>query len=85
MAVAHMRQNIDRGVGDEIDVIAAEGQRARDIAGIEHIEKIQYALPVELFDQCFSPPVLRPTRISRSLWTESRRDQLAKSFGRKLA
>ena len=45
--VAHMRQDIDRRVGEEIDVIGAARQRALDVAGIEHVEKIQHALPMK--------------------------------------
>jgi hypothetical protein len=48
VAVAEMRQDIHRRVGDEIDVIAAAGQCALGIAGIEHFEKIQHALPVKI-------------------------------------
>src|ERR1035437_8254002 len=40
MAVAQMRQDIDRRVGDEIDVVAAAGQCALDVAGIIRIEQI---------------------------------------------
>src|ERR1035437_148214 len=40
MAVAQMRQDIDRRVGDEIDVVAAAGQCALDAAGIIRIEQI---------------------------------------------
>ena len=50
--MAHMRHDVDRGVGDEIDIVTAAGQRALDIAGVECFEKIQHALPVEWFDQC---------------------------------
>ena len=46
--VAHMRQDIDRRVGEEIDIIGAAGQRALDIAGIENFEKIQHALPMKI-------------------------------------
>jgi adenosine/AMP kinase len=53
VAVAHMRQNIDRRIGDEIDVVAAARQRALDIAGIKFIEKIQHALPVKILDHVF--------------------------------
>ena len=49
-AVAHMRQDIDRRVGEEIDIVGAARQRALDIAGIEIIEKVQHALPVESLD-----------------------------------
>ena len=48
-----MRQDIDRRVGDEIDVVAAAGQGALDIAGIERLEKIQHALPVKVPDHVF--------------------------------
>ena len=44
-AVTEMRQDVDRRVGDEIDVVVAARQRALDIAGIERLEKIQHALP----------------------------------------
>jgi hypothetical protein len=45
-----MRQDIDRRVGDEIDVVGAVPQRGLDIAGREIIEKLKHALAVELFD-----------------------------------
>ncbi len=45
--VAHMRQDLDRRVGKELDVIGAAGQGALDVAGIEHFEKIQHALPMQ--------------------------------------
>jgi len=57
-----MRHDVDGGVGDEIDVVTAEGQRAFEIAGIEYIEKIQYALPVELCDQCSFSAGVAPDR-----------------------
>ena len=45
-----MRQDIDRRVGDEIDIVGAAGQRALDVAGIEDIEKIQHTLPMKIVD-----------------------------------
>src|SRR5882757_560643 len=48
LAVAHMRQQIDRGVGGEFDVVGAARQRAVDVAGIKHFEEIQHALTVKL-------------------------------------
>ena len=62
LPVAHMRHDVDGGVGDEIDVVTAIGQRAFEIAGIEYIEKIQYALPVELCDQCSFSAGVAPDR-----------------------
>src|ERR1041385_7741463 len=52
MAVAEMRQYVDRRVGEEIDVVAAAPQRRGEVAGIERLEKIQDALPVEIFGHC---------------------------------
>ena len=46
-AVAHMRQDVDRRVGDELDVVGAAGERAFDIAGIVDLEEIQHALAVK--------------------------------------
>jgi len=48
-----MRQDIDRRVGEEIDVVAAALERALDVTGIECVEKIQHALPMKLFDHSF--------------------------------
>ena len=48
--VAHMRQDIDRRVGEELDIIGAAGQRALDVAGIEHFEKIQHPLPMKFIN-----------------------------------
>src|SRR5260370_35872372 len=47
VAVAQMRQDIDRRVSEEIDVLAATGQGALDIAGIEFGVKILHALAVK--------------------------------------
>ena len=44
---AHMRQDVDRRVGEEIDVVRAVRQRALDIAGLEIIERREHALAVE--------------------------------------
>jgi hypothetical protein len=57
VAVTEMRQNVDRRMGDEIDVVIAARQRALDIAGIESLEEIQHALPVEIFGHFFSAGV----------------------------
>jgi hypothetical protein len=48
VAVAHMRQDIDRGVGEEIDIVGATRQRAFDVSGIEDLEKVQHALTVKI-------------------------------------
>ena len=47
-AVTHMGKQIDRGVGDELDVVGAARQRGLDIAGIVDFEEIQHALPVKI-------------------------------------
>jgi hypothetical protein len=60
-----MRQDVDRSVGEELDVVAAMSQRTLDIAGIEHVEKIQYALAAQsLGHSCsgFGLLFLIPTR-----------------------
>ena len=43
-----MRQDVDRRVGGEHDVVAAAGERTFEVARIERLEKIQYPLPVEI-------------------------------------
>ncbi len=50
MAWAHMRQDVDRRVAEEIDVVRAALQRGLDIAGREIVEKGQHALAVGLLD-----------------------------------
>src|SRR3984957_5778705 len=67
MAMAHMRQDIDRRGGDEIDIVGAARQRALDVAGIERVEKVHHALAVEILWHVASPPVLDPTRIHGSI------------------
>ena len=47
VAVAHMRQDIHRRIGKEVDVVGAARQRALDIAGVEDLEKIHHALTVK--------------------------------------
>ena len=51
--VAEMRQDINRRVGEEINVIAAKRQRPLDIAGIKGLDQIDHALPVKFFDHLF--------------------------------
>ena len=48
LAAAHMRQQVDRRVGGEGDVVGAARQRAVDIAGIEYIEVVQHALTIKI-------------------------------------
>ena len=43
-----MWQHVDRGVGEEIDVIGAAGQRRLDIAAREGIEQVHDALAIQL-------------------------------------
>jgi hypothetical protein len=43
-----MRQDIDRRIGEKLDVVAAMGQGSLDIAGGEHLEKSQHALPMKI-------------------------------------
>ena len=45
-AVAHMRQDIDRRVGEEFDVVGAALQRGFDVAGIHDVEEIQHVLAI---------------------------------------
>jgi hypothetical protein len=47
MAVAEMGKNIDRSMGDEIDVVAATSQCAFEIASVKRIEKIQDTLSID--------------------------------------
>jgi hypothetical protein len=79
-AVAHMGEDIDRRVGEEIDVVAAVRQRALDIAGIECVEKIQHALPSQILDHGFSPPVLNPTRIADGIVNRTAQGSIGKRF-----
>jgi hypothetical protein len=55
-----MRQDVDRRVGDKIDVVAAAGKRALEISRIERIEEIQHALPVKIVSHIFPPAGMRP-------------------------
>jgi len=43
-----MGHEIDRGVGDEIDIVGAARQRAFDVAGIIDFEEVQHALPMQV-------------------------------------
>jgi len=52
-----MRQDVDRRIGEKIDVVGAAGQRVLNVAGIEHVQKIQQALPVKLLNHFFSAGV----------------------------
>ena len=45
-AVAQMRQEVDRGVGEEFDVVGAARQRGFDVAGIQGVEKVQHELTI---------------------------------------
>ena len=54
VAVAEMRQDIDRCVGEKIDVVAAERQGALDIAGIERVEQLDHASAVKFFHHRFA-------------------------------
>ena len=63
--MAHMREDVDRGVGDEFDIVGAARQRAFDVAGIEYVEEIQHALPMQgLGHAVFLRGCLCPTGIS---------------------
>ena len=46
--MAHVGKQVDRGVGDEFDVVGAARQRALDVAGIVDVEEIQQALPMQV-------------------------------------
>jgi hypothetical protein len=46
VTMAEMGKDVDRGVGDEIDIVAAAVERRLDVAGVEGIQKIQDALPI---------------------------------------
>jgi hypothetical protein len=63
-AVAHMRQDVDRGVGEEFDVVGAALQRRFDVAGIQDVEKIQHVLTIWSLGHSSALPVfdrlLRP-------------------------
>jgi len=48
---SHMRQHVDRGMGEEVDILGAAGQRALDVAAAEGFEQMQHALPVQRFDR----------------------------------
>jgi hypothetical protein len=48
VTVTHMGHEIDRGVGDEIDIVGAARQRAFDVAGIIDFEEVQHALPMQV-------------------------------------
>ena len=41
-----MGQDIDRGVGEEFDVVGAALQRGLDVAGIQDVEEIQHVLTI---------------------------------------
>ena len=44
--MAHMRQDVDRGIGEKFDVVGAALQRGFDVAGIQDVEEIQHALTI---------------------------------------
>jgi hypothetical protein len=46
VTMAEMGKDVDRGVRDEIDIVAAASQRALDVAGVKGAQEIQDALPV---------------------------------------
>jgi hypothetical protein len=77
--MAHMRQDVDRCVSDEIDVVGTASERAFNIAGIERIEKIQHALAVKLIDHFLFPPVPRPARIAASMAEEIAQRSIGKT------
>jgi hypothetical protein len=60
--MAHMRHDVDGGIGEEIDIVRAAGQRGLDIAAVEGIQKIQHALPVEWLDQDLFSAGVAPDR-----------------------
>jgi hypothetical protein len=41
-----MRQDVDRRVGEEFDVVGAARQRGFDVAGIQDVEEIQHVLTI---------------------------------------
>jgi hypothetical protein len=55
-----MRQDVDRGVGEEFDVVGAALQRGFDVAGIQDIKEIQYALTMRFLGHSSTPPAFDP-------------------------
>jgi hypothetical protein len=45
-----MRQDIDGRIAEKLDIVGAAGQGSLDVAGREHIEKVQHTLPVQIVD-----------------------------------
>src|SRR6202022_248745 len=58
--LAQMRQDVDRRVDEEFDIVGAALQRALDVAGIIDIEKVQHALPMQFLGHIVSTVVFAP-------------------------
>ena len=56
-----MRQDLDRRMRNEIDVVAAAGERALEVPRIERLEEIQHVLPVKFVNHVFLPRAGRQT------------------------
>ena len=62
-----MRQDIDRGVGEEFDVVGAARQRGFDVAGIQDVEEIQHVLTIWSLGHSPILPVFDPALAARSI------------------
>src|SRR3954452_14641147 len=56
VAGAHVRQHVDRRVGEEVDVFGAARQRGLEIAVRDGVEQMQHALAIELLDRHSARP-----------------------------
>ena len=65
--MTHMREDIDRGVGEEFDVVGAVRQRAFNVAGIQDIEEIQHALTMRSLGHSSLPALFDPTHAANPL------------------
>ena len=65
--MTHMGQDIDRGVGEEFDVVGAARQRAFNIAGVQHVEEIQHALTMRFLGHSSLSALVRPDSRGQSI------------------
>ena len=77
-AVAHMRQDVDRGVGEELDVIGAARQRGFDVAGIQGVEKVQHELTIRCLGHSPTLPVFDSALAAGSIVNGTMRRSISK-------
>ena len=66
-SMTHMGEDIDRGVGEEFDVVGAACQRAFNVAGVQHVEELQHALTVRSLGHSSLPALVRPRSRGQSI------------------